>query len=174
MPTSELTHESVTQILRLVDELPDGEVRIELGDLKLHLRKGSAELQPLRPSPAAASSEPVAPAPTPAVQPGPRSSAVMDDPGLDVATSTTAQPAPGLSAIRAPMLGRFYQAATPSDPPFVELGSRVGPDDTVCLIEVMKLFNTVSAGIAGTIVEILPENNALVEFDQVLFTVRPD
>ena len=80
----------------------------------------------------------------------------------------------GLLEIRAPMLGRFFRASSPSEPAYVEVGSRVQPEDTVCMLEVMKLFNTVPAGVAGTIVEILVENGAMVEHDAVLFRVRPE
>jgi biotin carboxyl carrier protein len=71
------------------------------------------------------------------------------------------------------MLGTFYRAEGPGKEPFVEVGSEVEPDTTVCIIEVMKMMNSVPAGIAGTIVEICPENAELVEFGQPLFRVRP-
>jgi acetyl-CoA carboxylase biotin carboxyl carrier protein len=72
------------------------------------------------------------------------------------------------------MLGRFYTASSPSEPPFVQIGSKVGPDDTVCMLEVMKLYNTIPAGITGTVVEILVETGTMVEEDAVLFRVRPE
>jgi acetyl-CoA carboxylase biotin carboxyl carrier protein len=74
--------------------------------------------------------------------------------------------------IRAPMLGTFYRAASPGDPPFVEVGQRVKAGDTVCLIEVMKLFNTIRAGVDGTVTRILHENAGLVEFDEPLLVIR--
>ncbi|WP_261007501.1 acetyl-CoA carboxylase biotin carboxyl carrier protein, partial [Bordetella pertussis] len=59
------------------------------------------------------------------------------------------------------------------DPAFVALGSQVGPDDSVCILEVMKLFNTVKAGVAGEIVEILVQEGDMVEEGDVLFRVKP-
>jgi acetyl-CoA carboxylase biotin carboxyl carrier protein len=71
------------------------------------------------------------------------------------------------------MLGTFYCAPSPGERPFVEVGSEVSLADTVCLVEVMKLFNSVKAGVAGTVVEVLVENGAMVEYDQVLMVIKP-
>ena len=69
------------------------------------------------------------------------------------------------------MLGTFYRAQTPGAPPFVEVGQRVRADDTVCLIEVMKLFNSVKAGVDGVVMQILAENAKLVEYNEVLIII---
>jgi biotin carboxyl carrier protein len=71
------------------------------------------------------------------------------------------------------MLGVFYRASGPGLPPYVEVGARVEPDTVVCLIEVMKMMNSIEAGIAGTVVEVCAENAALVEYGQPLFRIRP-
>jgi acetyl-CoA carboxylase biotin carboxyl carrier protein len=75
--------------------------------------------------------------------------------------------------IDAPMLGTFYRAPAPGTAPFVEVGARVEPDTIVCIIEVMKMMNSVAAGIAGTIAEVHAENAQLVEYGQPLFRVDP-
>jgi acetyl-CoA carboxylase biotin carboxyl carrier protein len=80
----------------------------------------------------------------------------------------------GAVAIEAPMLGTFYRAPGPGEDPFVEVGSAVEADSTVCIIEVMKMMNSVPAGVAGTVVEVAAENGALVEYGQPLFYVRPE
>ena len=72
------------------------------------------------------------------------------------------------------MLGTFYRAQAPGAAPFVDVGARVEPDTVVCLIEVMKMMNSVPAGVAGTIVEVCAENAQLVESGAPLFQVRPD
>jgi len=69
------------------------------------------------------------------------------------------------------MLGTFYRAQTPGAPPFVEVGQRVRADDTVCLIEVMKLFTSVKAGVDGVVTQILAENAKLVEYNEVLIVI---
>ena len=62
------------------------------------------------------------------------------------------------------MLGTFYRAEAPGKPPFVDVGQRVEPDTIVCIIEVMKMMNSVTAGVSGTIAEVVPDNAALVEY----------
>jgi acetyl-CoA carboxylase biotin carboxyl carrier protein len=80
----------------------------------------------------------------------------------------------GLHTIGSPMLGTFYRAEAPGAAPFVEVGARVEPDTVVCLIEVMKMMNSVHAGVAGTIVEVCAENAVAVEYGAPLFHVQPD
>jgi acetyl-CoA carboxylase biotin carboxyl carrier protein len=85
---------------------------------------------------------------------------------------TPAEGADGLT-IEAPMLGVFYRAPSPGAPPFVEVGAHVEADTIVCLIEVMKMMNSVAAGVSGTIAEIHVENAEAVEYGQPLFRVVP-
>jgi acetyl-CoA carboxylase biotin carboxyl carrier protein len=80
----------------------------------------------------------------------------------------------GLTAIRAPNLGTFYRAPKPGEPPYVQVGHRVEPSTEVCIIEVMKLFTSVHAGISGVVRQVLVEDSELVEFDQVLFLIEVD
>ena len=78
----------------------------------------------------------------------------------------------GLVTIESPMLGTFYRAEAPGAAPFVDVGAAVEPDTTVCIIEVMKMMNSVPAGVSGTIVEIAVRNGELVEYGAPLFRVR--
>lgn len=80
---------------------------------------------------------------------------------------------PGTIAISAPMVGTFYRAPTPGATPFVEAGQRVEAGTTLCIIEVMKLMNTVDARTAGTVVEIRVQDAHPVRQDQVLIVFRP-
>jgi len=75
--------------------------------------------------------------------------------------------------IDAPMLGVFYRSPSPGAPPFVDVGERVEADTIVCIIEVMKMMNSVPAGVAGTITEVHVENADAVEYGQALFGVEP-
>ena len=79
-----------------------------------------------------------------------------------------------LSDITSPMLGTFYRAPKPGSAPFVEVGSVVDVDTVIAIIEVMKLMNTVRAGVRGVITEILPADETLVEFGDVLMRARTD
>jgi acetyl-CoA carboxylase biotin carboxyl carrier protein len=89
-------------------------------------------------------------------------------------TAHSASEDDGALTIEAPMLGTFYRAESPGEAPFVEVGSRVGVDTTVGIIEVMKMMNSVPAGVAGTIVEVCLENAEVCESGDPLFRVRPD
>jgi acetyl-CoA carboxylase biotin carboxyl carrier protein len=143
-----LSDDDVREILRIIDESELDELRIETEGLSLHvLRSGTAP-----------ASEPAAPPTEPsATTPAADGHGRADD----------------LSTIVSPMLGTFYRAPAPGAAPFVEVGTRVEPDTIVCIIEVMKMMNSVAAGIAGTIAEIHAENAELVEYEQPLFRVEP-
>ena len=74
--------------------------------------------------------------------------------------------------VLAPMVGTFYSASGPEAESFVKLGQSVGIDDTLCIIEAMKMFNQIEADFSGTVVAILAENGQPVEYDQPLFVIR--
>ncbi|MDJ1175555.1 acetyl-CoA carboxylase biotin carboxyl carrier protein [Roseofilum capinflatum] len=77
-----------------------------------------------------------------------------------------------LEEIKSPMVGTFYRAPAPDEPPFTEVGARIRVGDTVCIIEAMKLMNELEAEVSGEVVEILVENAQPVEFGQVLMRVK--
>jgi acetyl-CoA carboxylase biotin carboxyl carrier protein len=79
--------------------------------------------------------------------------------------------APANGTIAAPMLGTFYRASAPGAAPFVDVGSTVEPDTVVGLIEVMKMMNSIPAGVTGTIVEVCAENAQAVDAGAPLFRV---
>ncbi len=103
-------------------------------------------------------------------------------PTTPVVESTAVTPEPPTSApidqkksldITSPMVGTFYRAPTPDDSPFVDIGDRITPGQTVCILEAMKLMNELEAEVSGQIVEILVQNGEPVEFGQVLMRVDP-
>ena len=157
-----LTNEDVERILRIVDESGYDEVRIEQGDLKVYLRRQGVQAAAEASLPAARSRPEEGPTPAPAA------AAVTER-----RAKAAAEIPEGLVAVRAPMLGTFYRASSPGAAPFVEEGGMVSADATVCLIEVMKLFNTLKAGVAGRVVRFLVENGTMVEYDQPLLLIDP-
>ena len=74
--------------------------------------------------------------------------------------------------VKSPMVGTYYEAASPTSGPFVTLGQDVKVGDTLCIIEAMKMMNQIEADKAGTIRSILVENGSPVEFDQVMFVIE--
>ena len=80
---------------------------------------------------------------------------------------------PGLLEVSAPLLGIFYRAPKPGEPPFVDVGSKVEAETVIGIIEVMKLMHSVHAGVEGEVVEVLVENGAAIEYGEILVRVRP-
>jgi acetyl-CoA carboxylase biotin carboxyl carrier protein len=103
-----------------------------------------------------------------------RGEAAAAEPGEASAAPPPSAPAGDgrLDTIPAPMPGTFYRAEGPGMAPFVEVGTQVEPDTVVCLIEIMKMMNSVQAGVSGTIAEICAEDAALVADGAPLFRVR--
>jgi acetyl-CoA carboxylase biotin carboxyl carrier protein len=153
-----LTHDDVERLLRLLETSSFDEMQLETDGIKILLRRGSASAGDDR-----------APVPSAYAQPAEPSSRAASP----VAVAAVASAAAELFEIRAPILGTFYRSPKPGEPPFVEPGSPVEPQTTVCIVEVMKLMNAVHAGVAGEVVEVLASDGELVEFDQPLLRVRP-
>lgn len=114
----------------------------------------------------------------PSVAPAPIAATVAPAPAAPVAVDAAPADEPtfedqGLLTIDSPMVGTFYQSPAPGEPPFIMPGDQVGADQTVCIVEAMKIMNEVVAKSAGTIVRILVENGDPVEFGQPLFALRP-
>ncbi len=152
---AELTHDDVQRIIQIIDEMGDRDVHLEIGELKLHVTRGTTSTLTAR----------AAPRPTAPARAAPAASAT--------AAATIEVPA-GHSAIRAPTMGTFYRASSPGARPHAEIGDRVQPDDTVGVFEVMKLFSTLRAGVAGTITAIPAANETMVQQDQVLIIIKPE
>lgn len=88
------------------------------------------------------------------------------------AGGSSCEPVPGTITVTAPMLGTFYSAPKPGEPAFVQLGAAVEPDSVLCIIEVMKLMNSVHAEVNGEVVAVHVRDGELVEFGQPLFSIR--
>ena len=159
-----MTEDEVLQILDLVEKSNFDYLDLEVGDLKLTVSKSGVPL-PAAAAPATVSvtqAEPAAPAA--AAPPAPESA-----PASQPVTVKE-----GTVPITAPMVGTFYATPEPGAPPFVKLGDHVDAETTVGLVEVMKVFNAVSSGVAGAIDEVCVESGQFVEHGQTLFLVRPD
>jgi acetyl-CoA carboxylase biotin carboxyl carrier protein len=166
----ELTQDDVIRILKLIDESPMGRVSLQFGDMKIEVEKGTGT-GPRH----AVSAQAPQPAAEIAPKSGPVETAKIEREAQGSATAWQSMAEEGnLLTIKAPLLGIFYRRSQPGAPPYVEEGSMVDADTTVALIEVMKLFNPVRAGVKGRIHKICVENNDLVEYEQVLFLVKPE
>lgn len=156
-----LTHDDVKSLIEIIDSSEHlEEMELTWGDFQLHIWRGGEVGRPVQ------STAPV----TTAKKAIPRSPSEADA-RTPKKTEAEISLADNEVVIRAPMLGMFYSAASPGDKPFVEVGQQVRAADTVCLIEVMKLFNSIRAGVDGTVTRILHENASLVEFNEALVVI---
>jgi len=159
----QLDHDQLHRLLAVLEQSDIQELKLEGDDFRLEVRRNL----PVAVPPQAQATAAVALQPVPAAT-------------VAVGTAVPSPPPPAAAAVRAdlvditaPMVGTFYRAATPGDPPFVELGSRIAAGQPVCILEAMKLMNELEAEVSGEVVEILVENGTPVEYGQVLVRVKP-
>jgi acetyl-CoA carboxylase biotin carboxyl carrier protein len=155
-----IERDDIKEIVNAVAVAGIEEFSLEVGDIKVRLRKRAAPAAvSVAVSSSAATAAPATTAPpttAPPTRPAP----------------ATSHP-PGLVAVTAPLIGTFYRSPAPGATPFVEVGTRVEPDDTVCIVEVMKLMNAVRAGCRGWVVAICADDGTLVEYGQTLMLIEP-
>ncbi len=146
-----LTAADVAEIMRLVEQSGFDELNLEIDGTKINLRRGT---------------------PAAAAVPAQSAEPVTSSTPKPVANAARTQADPNVQDLPSPLLGTFYRAPKPGAPPFVEVGSMVEADTIIGIIEVMKLMNTVRAGVRGTVAEVLAADGALVEFGETLLRVR--
>ncbi len=147
-----LTGKDVAEIARLLDESHFSSLDLTMGEFRLRIRRdgGGWSAREVEDEPPPASAPAASPAP--AAPAGAAGAGEVDVP--------------------APLLGNFYAAPRPGEPPFVKAGDTVGENTTIGIIEVMKLMNPIRAGVQGTVVAVLAENGTAVEEGQPLVRVR--
>ena len=174
-----LNREDIVEILRVFDESDFHELNLEVGALKLVVRKGRSRRcleQSEEGETGAGKATPNVETEAPTTDEGnTKASASANRVTRDMEPEETANVLEEAHVeIRAPSLGIFYRSPAPGFPPFVNVGTYVTEDDTVCMIEVMKNFTAVKAGMNGRIARICVENAQMVEYNQTLFLVQLD
>lgn len=168
--TVSLTSYDVQQLLRLLDAVPADELEFETERFRVVLRRADdgewVRETDVTATPNVVASE-AAPGHRPAGDAADAQSAADAPPAAEVERE-------GLVDVVAPLLGTFYRSPKPGAAPFVELGTPVEEDSAVGLVETMKLFNSVAAGVRGTVAEICVDDAQFVERDTVLFRVDPE
>ncbi|MEY4641537.1 MAG: hypothetical protein RLZZ227_1531 [Pseudomonadota bacterium] len=158
-----LSHHDIQAILRIIDDSPYDELRLDNAEFSLYLKRtaeGWTQEQRTLKAPAPLSGGGAASGHTPEL----------------VAALATAEPAatePGLVDVRAPIVGTFYRSPQPGAAPFIAIGSEVQPDTVIAIIEVMKLMSSIPAMTRGTVREILVTDSQFVEKGQLLMRVKP-
>jgi len=167
-----LDFKQIQELIKLVNKTNTTEVKIEQGDFKILIRgeqfskqKNAAQMPIMAPiAQAPAFNQQVAAEPE-------ASPAASSESGIAKAAAETANN--NYVEIKSPMIGTFYRAASPEDPPFIKVGDSIETGNVLCIVEAMKLFNEIEAEISGTIVKVLIENASPVEYDTPLFLVDP-
>lgn len=151
-------------ILKIFEESAFDELILEFNGGRVEARRGSPGLANVVTQPAPAASNPEAKA-TPATQ--------TPEPVAPAGIESSARAADWV-AIRSEINGTFYDSPSPTQEPFVTVGTQVSATDTVCMVEVMKLFTSVSAGVDGEVVEIVATNGSAVSAGDVLLYLQPN
>jgi acetyl-CoA carboxylase biotin carboxyl carrier protein len=177
-PTS-VTMREVKELLRTFEEAGWASLDLTMGDLHIVLGRDGApsSSSPAAPAPAPPLAEPPAAAPS---APGPVTAAPVAAAGPAPDPTPAASPpisTPPASAdaveVRAPVVGTFWVAPSPGQPPFIEVGQQVTVGQQLGIVEVMKLMSDISSPVDGTVVQILAANASMVEYDEVLVVIEP-
>ena len=170
-----LTPHDITSIVSALQESTWDEAEVVIGDVKISVARNGARLSHSTgatvSSPVVMHTAPVAPAVAPAaLAPAALAPAAIAGPASAAPTGPVA--ASTDYVVTAPSVGVFWAASEPGAPAFVDVGSTVGAESTVCIVEIMKLMNNVSAGVSGTISAIHVVNGESVQFGAPLFSIR--
>ncbi len=155
--TPKIELDEIAQLISLVEEknLTHFELEVEGFKIKISRERQASPAPPTNPWATTPSSEVIPSSPTPQeISPKP-------------------EPQENLHYITSPMVGTFYRAPDPTSPPFVEVGDIVKKNQTLCIIEAMKLMNEIESDIEGVVQEIYLENGKPVEYGQRLFAIQP-
>lgn len=164
-----ITSRDIVEVLKTARELGYKEFQLEIEGLRLSA--SSAVRSSDKVALAYLGGAPDAPTSSPGIPAHGLAAPVTSLSTLSAAGTPTSRD--GLVAVNAPMSGTFYRSAAPGEPPFVEIGSRVKAGDIICIIEVMKLFNSIRAGTAGLIAEIAVGNEGAVVAGQPVIWIKP-
>ncbi len=170
LPELDLAHDHLTydDLLRIVELIKSSEqfseFRLKVGEIEIELRRRTDAGAPTGVAGATAAIVPAAAPPAAAVD--------VSAPQAVLRPAAPTWP-PESIVIRAPMVGTFYRAPEPGAPPFVQVGQVVEPETTVCIIEVMKLMNSIPAGAHGVVAQVLVPDGAPVETHAPLIIVDP-
>jgi acetyl-CoA carboxylase biotin carboxyl carrier protein len=151
-----MTIEEIRELINIVNESGVAELEVQRGDNRVRIRRTQRESRvgftTVESHPAAA---PATPPPAPTAAPKPL------------------EPSENELLVKSPIVGTFYEASSPSNPPFVRVGETVQPGAVLCIIESMKLMNEIEAEVAGVVTSKLVSNGQAVEYGEALFGIRP-
>jgi acetyl-CoA carboxylase biotin carboxyl carrier protein len=151
-----MTIEEIRELINIVNESGVAELEVQRGDNRVRIRRTQRES---RVGFTAVDSHP--------------SAATSPTPPAPVAAAKPPEPSEDELLVKSPIVGTFYEASSPSNPPFVRVGETVQPGAVLCIIESMKLMNEIEAEVAGVVTSKLVSNGQAVEYGEALFGIRP-
>lgn len=157
--------DEIKELIELINNSTIDEFSYEQDGSKVKIKKNTNQVNGVEPP-----VQYIQPAQTSAVS---QQSVIEEKVNTTDTTSTQKAVDESLHTITSPMVGTFYQSASPDQPPYVTVGASVQKDSVVCIVEAMKLFNEIEAEVEGEIVEMLVNDGQLVEYGQPLFVVKP-
>jgi acetyl-CoA carboxylase biotin carboxyl carrier protein len=163
-----MTVDEIRELIALATESGIAELEVQRGDNRVRIRRASfaAPQEIVVAAPSYAASAPAPPAPGAASPAAPSAHPAIEAPRGEKPHD------PNLVLVKSPIVGTFYEAASPEAPPFVRVGERVQPGKVLCIIESMKLMNEIESETSGIIESKLVMNGQPVEYGEALFAVR--
>ena len=156
-----MSNDEIKELIQLVMDSGIAELELQRGDNRVRIRRSMGMMHdiaiPATGHSSNSTSEPSVQAPA-----APAPSSLPSTP-----------PAANETIVKSPIVGTYYDAPKPGDPPFVKVGDSVEPGQVLCIIESMKLMNEIESEAAGTVVAKLMENGRAVEYGEALFAIRP-
>jgi acetyl-CoA carboxylase biotin carboxyl carrier protein len=156
-----MSNEEIKELIHLVMDSGIAELELQRGDNRVRIRRSMGMLHDIAIPATGHSSNSTS------------ESMVQAPPAQASSSMTAAPPAANETIVKSPIVGTYYEAPKPGDPPFVKVGDSVEPGQVLCIIESMKLMNEIESEAAGTIVAKLMENGRAVEYGEALFAIRP-
>lgn len=151
---SKIDYEEIVKLIELMEERNLTDFELDVEGIKVKISRGQTRTSPSPPLPG--------PGPSPETDISPVSVESLDEEEQN-----------NLHYITSPMVGTFYRAPDPSSPPFIDIGEPVEKNQTLCIIEAMKLMNEIESDIDGVLEEVFVENGKPVEYGKRLFAIRP-
>jgi acetyl-CoA carboxylase biotin carboxyl carrier protein len=162
-----MTFKEIQELVRIFSKAGIGELSVEQDNFKIKLKsiEGTVKMVPQMAAPMMAPQ---------VISAAPVNNAVETSTAEAPAKSNDSKsPSGNQIVIKAPMIGTFYRSGGPDKEPFVKVGDRIEPGQSICIIEAMKLFNEIESEVSGTIVKVLVNDSTPVEYDQPLFIIEP-
>ncbi len=167
-----MNQKEIKELIELLVEKDITEFELERGDMKVHVKRGSASVVHVAPAVAAVQPIPVAVATSAAAGPASPPAAASKTSTLPSAPESEARADADLFIVKSPIVGTYYEAPSPGTPPFIKVGDTVKEGQVLCIIEAMKLMNEIEAEVSGEIAKMFVPNGSPVEYGMPLFGIR--